>query len=718
MATTDQWIRFAGALALVAATLLPPPAAAADSADPAAASVQTVVVIGAGSDARKPFADMDRSRETFLLPALGATTYRMDSDAIDALPQGRNTPIEKVLLQAPGVSYDSALSNTDLHVRNEYGDLQYRINGIQLPDGVAGLGPVLETAFVGNLELLDGALPAQYGLRTAGVIDISTPSQFRPGGDVSLYTGSRSTLSSSIDYGGVQGRTQYFVTGRYLQNDEGLENAMPSLNAIHDRTGQGKLFGYRSTLLDSDQRLSFIGGASVAQFQIPDNSGQRPLGDFGSPNLNSDRLDENEHDGFAFAVAALQTRGAGWDSQLSSYVQSSIAHFIPDVAGDLAFNDVASDVVRRSLLAGIQFDGAWHLQAAHTLRAGFVLNAEQTHVDNDSTVLPLDASGQPLPQPVTLADRNARLGHTIGLYAQDEWKLNPALTLNGGLRFDAMSQFVNASQLSPRLGLIYQAGATTTVHLGYARYFTPPIQALATPTRLALFAGTVQQPVVDADDPVRPERSHYVDLGVDQQILPGLTGGIDVYYKRATDLLDDGQFGQAVVLTQFNYAQGSSRGLEAKLAYESGRLRAYANVSLNETQARKVVSNQYLFDDAVELAYIAQHDHDTDDDQFVTASAGASWRVAASLLTLDGIYGSGLRSGFANQQHTPAYTQWNAAASREFAPWSASKPLTLRVSVANLFDRRYVLRDGSGIGEFAPQYGPRRGYYLTVSQAL
>jgi hypothetical protein len=29
-----------------------------------------------------------------------------------------------------------------------------------------------------------------------------------------------------------------------------------------------------------------------------------------------------------------------------------------------------------------------------------------------------------------------------------------------------------------------------------------------------------------------------------------------------------------------------------------------------------------------------------------------------------------------------------------------------------------VLRDGSGIGVFAPQYGPRRGFFVGVSKKL
>jgi len=86
------------------------------------------------------------------------------------------------------------------------------------------------------------------------------------------------------------------------------------------------------------------------------------------------------------------------------------------------------------------------------------------------------------------------------------------------------------------------------------------------------------------------------------------------------------------------------------------------------------------------------------------------------LARIDGIYGSGLRAGYANEQHSPGYTQWNAAISRDFYPWNDQKPFALRLSVINLFDRSYVLRGATGIGEFAPQYGPRRGLFAELTQ--
>ena len=231
---------------------------------------------------------LDESRDKNLLPKLGATAYDIDQAALQALPQGKNTPIDKVLLQVPGVSYDSAISNPDFHVRNEYANVQYRINGIQLPDGVSALGPVLETGFIGSLNLLDGTLPAQYGLRTAGMIDTTTKTEFDPGGNLDIYGGSWVTISPSIEYGGSAGQTQYFLTGRYLQSDQGLENATPLENPIHDRTAQERFFGYGSTLFGDSSRLTYMAGGFVGHFQIPDVEGQEPLGDFGSPTLALD----------------------------------------------------------------------------------------------------------------------------------------------------------------------------------------------------------------------------------------------------------------------------------------------------------------------------------------------------------------------------------------------------------------------------------------------
>jgi hypothetical protein len=643
--------------------------------------------------------ELDIARDRDLLPTLGATNYSLDQQDLQTLPQGKNTPLDKVVLQLPGVSYDSAISNPDFHVRNEYSNVQYRINGIQLPDGVSALGPVLGSDFIGSMSLLDGTLPAQYGLRTAGVVDIKTKSEFDPGGNVDVYGGTWSTVSPSIEYGGSSGGTQYFLSGRYLTSEQGLENAMPTENPIHDRTSQERFFGYGSTLLDDSDRLTYMTGAWIGRFQIPNVAGEGPLGDYGPSTLSSTDINENETDRFFFALLALQTHRDSFDSQVSAFTRYATIDFVPDLYYDLAFNDAAANVVRKSLLNGIQFDAADRWTDAHTLRGGLVASVEHTQVEDVATVLPVTSDGNVLPTPLAITDYTPKIG----------W--------SAGARFDQLNQFVSENQVSPRVVLLYEPDADTQLHAGVSRYFTPPMQAQATPNNLALFQNTTQQPAIPLDDPVRPERATYFDVGLERKLLPALTAGADVYYKHGRDVLDDGTFGQAVVLSQFNYALGFSRGAELKADYRNAGLRVYANYSHEITKAKDVISNQYLIGDPVELAYLDGRYTYTSDAQTNTAAGGGSYHWRNTLMSFDAIYGSGLRAGFANLQHSPEYTQCNVGVGQYLYPWrDGVKPLTMRLSAINLFDRTYVLRAATGVGEFAPQYGPRRGLFAELTQ--
>nr|NKR04618.1 Plug domain-containing protein [Escherichia coli] len=130
----------------------------------------------------------------------GASVTTLNRSAIEALPQGDNQPFNQLLLQFPGVTQDNA-ANGGFHIRNEHGNIQYRINGVQIPDGISGFNQFLDPVFIGSASLIVGALPAQYGLRTAGVLDIETRTGAFAGGSVSLYGGVRGTITPTFVYG-------------------------------------------------------------------------------------------------------------------------------------------------------------------------------------------------------------------------------------------------------------------------------------------------------------------------------------------------------------------------------------------------------------------------------------------------------------------------------------------------------------------------------------
>ena len=77
-------------------------------------------------------------------PSLGATRIRISAaQTIETQPQGDNAPLNQLLLQAPGVAQDCF---GQLHVRGDHANLQYRINGVQLPEGIIVFGQALQTA--------------------------------------------------------------------------------------------------------------------------------------------------------------------------------------------------------------------------------------------------------------------------------------------------------------------------------------------------------------------------------------------------------------------------------------------------------------------------------------------------------------------------------------------------------------------------------------------
>jgi hypothetical protein len=141
----------------------------------------------------------------------GASTYTIDADSIANQPGGDNNPLSDIVLRAPGVVQDSF---GQLHVRAEHNALQYRLNGIILPEGLNVFSQSLNPRLAEKVDLITGALPAEYGLRTGGIIDIATKSGlFKPGGAVSIYGGSHDTIQPSFEYSGSSGHLNFCRAG-------------------------------------------------------------------------------------------------------------------------------------------------------------------------------------------------------------------------------------------------------------------------------------------------------------------------------------------------------------------------------------------------------------------------------------------------------------------------------------------------------------------------
>ncbi len=705
----------------------PAPDAAAPEAAPTAPAVGNAAV--SLPDITVIAKELNQARIN-IEPQIGASTYTMTPAAIQNLPGAQNTPIDNAILQMPGVDQDN-LANGGLHIRNEHLNVQYRIDGVIIPDGVSFFGQDLSLRFVDSMTLITGALPAEYGLRTTGIIDIQSKSGlFNSGGSVEINGGSYGTVNPSFETGGSIEGYNYFVTGSYLQSDNGINDVTPKYNQIHDFTQQTHDFAYIDKIIDPNDRVSVMVGEFNGLFQIPNTPGQSTLPGITAINglpissFNSAKLNELQVEGSQFAAVSFLHSHGPLDFQISAVSKYSFLQYFPDTGlGDLAFNGISEDAARTSWANNLQAEGTYRLNLVHTLRGGLLISGEHVTAKTASDVLDqigTDSSGGPIFATTTtaIAANSEKTSYTYSAYLQDEWKALQNVTVNYGARFDVVNGYTQGSQLSPRVNAVWQATPSTIFHVGYARYFTPPPQELVSTENVGLYANTSGAPASTENSPIKNESAEYFDGGVKQHLIPGLTAGIDLYYKYAHDLLDEGQFGAPIVLTPFNYKIGINKGVELTADYALGNFSFYGNLAIANQLAKGIESAQFNFTPE-ELASADSMFVNTDHSQLKTESAGVAYLWHGTRFSADLVAGSGLRTQPDNDlqyngETVPSYQQVNLGISHVFA--APGGPVTVRLAVVNLLDKIYLLRSMTGVGEFSNQYGPRRSVYVSLKK--
>ncbi len=663
-------------------------------------------------------------------------TYALSRKEIEELPKGNNVDLEDVLLTIPGAVYGSL---GQVHIRQDHANLQFRIDGVPIPDTVTStFSDVLTPRAWERADILLGGLPAEYGNRTAAVLDITTKSGTRPGfGSVQMFGGSNQTLNPSFEYGGTIGeKFRYYILNSHTATNRGIEPPTLGHSVFHGQSERNQTFIRGDYLRDNHNNFSWVFLNSVAKYQIPTLPGQEvdPSGEIlpllqqarpGFTPVPSQAIDENqrENNQYGHMVWRHDVNASNFFS-LAGYFRHTRAIFKTDPFNVLAYTQEpdepfsAGDQDRNAYSAGVRLDHTFIASKQHVIKAGFQI--DRTQAVNKTTLYTFldDGAGSPTGPPITLDAHNRLIGWRQEFWVQDQWSPNDQWTFNLGVRGDAVQYLRSEGQVSPRVGVTYKYNQANVFHAFYGRMFTPPNLEAISFAKLNT-AGTRAEPEDTTNNTVRAERAHYFQVGSHHALTHWATLQLTGWYKLSNYLSDAGQFGTTPLLNYFAFERGWQRGIDGALKVQvMDNLAARGNVAWGQCKGYGLQSGHFLLE-AAEIADInSRGGVFCDHMQTLTSSAVVSYRFQErTTVTGQMFYASGLRTaeegGKTNSAHMPSYTIYNASITHVFPlPWRNQKFL-LGFDIINLLDQKYFINAGEGsIGLGVAHAGMPRSFFF------
>ena len=709
-------------------------------------------------------------------PNSSSETYSVSRKDIEALPRGNNVDLHDVLATIP-----SAISSSlkQVHIRQEHANLQFRIDGVPIPDTVTSqFTDLLSPRAWERADILLGGLEAQYGVRTTAVIDITSKSGTKPGfGSIGVFGGSNETVLPSFEYGGTAGdKFRYYVMNNYKTTNRAIDPPTLGQSIYHGDGESNQTFLRGDYQIDNRNNLTLLLLNSVADSQIPTEPGQmqnehvvdliRDHTDRNFTPVPSERIDENQVESNQYShLVWRHDMNANQFVSVAGYFRHSRATFTTDPYNVLAYtggedghgHDHASAISaanqdRWAYAGGIRLDYTHALNSQHMIKAGFQFDGTTTrnknqlfaflrgdddhdmdhdddhdmdhdddhdmdhdddhdmdhdddhdmHDDHDDHDMHDDHDDHGHGEPVGgVINRNANrrvIGYREEFWIQDQYTPNDQWTINLGLRLDNIHGYVDAFQVSPRIGATYTPNKRHAFHAFYGRLFTPPsLEAL--PFLALGLEGTTAEPEDSTNIRTKPERSHYVEIGSTHAIGRSTVVQVTGYYKINRNMTDAHQFNTTPMLGYFAYDRGWSRGVDFSLRTKLTRtLTARANVAWGQSKAWDLQSGHFLLH-GHELEDLATPDGIfTDHSQTITSSAVVTYRpFTNTTITAQMLFGSGLRSAEEGQKTNSgtedSNTTYNLSLTQVF-PFAKKQKLLLGVDVVNLFDQHEFVNTG------------------------
>lgn len=683
-------------------------------------------------------------------PNSSGETYSVSRKDIEALPRGNNVDLHDVLATIP-----SAITSSlkQVHIRQEHANLQFRIDGVPIPETVTSqFTDLLSPRAWERADILLGGLEAQYGVRTTAVIDITSKSGTKPGfGSIGVFGGSNETVLPSFEYGGTVGdKFRYYVMNNYKTTNRAIDPPTLGQSIYHGDGESNQTFLRGDYQIDNRNNVTWLLLNSVADSEIPTEPGQMQnqhvvdlIRDYTDRNFNpvpSEQIDENQVENNQYShLVWRHDMSANQFVSVAGYFRHSRATFTTDPYNVLAYTSgeddhghagaiSAANQDRWAYAGGIRLDYTNALNSQHMIKAGFQFDGTTTrnknqlfaflrgddddhdmdhdddhdmdHDDDHDDMDDHDAHGHGEPMGGVINRRaNRRVtGYREEFWIQDQYTPNDQWTVNLGLRLDNIHGYVDAFQASPRIGVTYAPNKRHAFRVFYGRLFTPPsLEAL--PLLALNLEGTTAEPDDSTNVRTKPERSHYVEVGSTHAIGRSTVIQVTGYYKINRNMTDAHQFNTTPMLGYFAYDRGWARGIDFSLKTKLTRkLTARANVAWGQSKAWDLQSGHFLLH-GPELQDLATRDGIfTDHSQTITSSAVVTYRpFTNTTITAQMLFGSGLRRAREGQKTNSgtedSNTTYNLSLNQVF-PFAKKQKLLLAVDVVNLFDQHEFVNTG------------------------
>jgi len=643
-------------------------------------------------------------------PKSSSETYSLSRKEIEALPFGSNIEFNDALFTIPSAVNGSL---KQVHIRQDHANFQVRIDGVPIPDTVSSsFTDVISPRAWERADVILGGMEAQYGNRTAAVIDITSKSGTKPGfGSLQLFGGSNETVTPSFEYGGTLGeRFRFYVLNSFTTTNRGIDPPTLGKSVFHDQNNRNQTFFRGDYQLNNRNNFTWLFLNSVGKFQIPTAPGQMTNSTIlallpGFTPVESQDIDENqtETNQYSHLVWRHDVNASQFFS-VAGYFRHTRATFTTDPLNVLAYTEdtiepfSAGDQDRFAYSGGIRVDYTNIVNSRHLMKGGFQLDRTQAVNKTELFAFARGGGGVPTGSVQFRRADNRLIGYREEFWVQDQFTPNEQWTFNLGVRVDNIHGYIEATQISPRVGATYKVNNNHAIHGYYGRLFAPPNLEAVRFAQLNT-VGTTAEPENLTNNKVKPERSHYFEVGSTHAL-----GGLAVvqltgYYKLSTNLSDAGQFGTTPLLNYFAFERGWQRGLEGSIKLKlTDDLSARANVAWGQCKGKGLQSGHFLLEqreiDDINTSEGVFCDHM----QTITSSAIVTYRLMQNTtITGQMLFGSGLRTAEegakTNSGNSPSHTTYNVSITHVI-PLPTQQKILLGFDMINMLDQQVFLNQG------------------------